>query len=293
MDIKEAMDFWSEWYSRNAESWEERFARRRELLYRELIRRAHIPAGSQVLDIGTGTGGAAFEALEAVGASGRVVGIDNSEGMLRVARERAAKIAAGNIEFFLMDMSSLQFPGDSFDQVISSLAIYSSFPQGVGLREAYRALRKGGKLTFSMFGKHLPGSSLLNQIFGIIFEKYQPRQPSELLRRARDASELTYLGIMRYGPLSEPSDPSAVLGFMRGVGFHSLEAHITHHRMLFHSIDDFVDDRGTVFFPIAYAEMTEKDQRAFIEECRTAMRPLVSGDGVTIEVEVMFYSGTK
>lgn len=226
MDINEAMRFWTEWYSQNAEVWEARFARRREPLYQELVQRAQITHGSTVLDGGTGTGGAALQALQIMRPGGSVVAIDNAEGMLRVARMKAERLAEGTLVFRQMDLSHLDFPDESFDFVISSFAIYSSFPPGAGLREAYRVLRSGGKLTFSMFGKHLGASSLLNQIYGTIFERYQTSQPSELLRRAREASSVTYLGIMRYGPLSEPSDPSAVLGFMRNVGFRNVEVAI-------------------------------------------------------------------
>lgn len=293
MDMKEAMRFWTEWYSQNAEVWDLRFALRRTALYQQLVRRAQMAPGSRVLDVGTGTGDAAMQALQAVGPDGSVVGIDNAEGMLGVARTKVERLAAGTIEFQLMDLSRLEFPDESFDHVISSFAIYSSFPPGAGLREAYRVLRHGGKLTFSMFGKHLGASSLINQIYGTIFERYQPGKPSELLQRAREASALTYLGIMRYGPLSEPSDPSAVLGFMRSVGFRDVEAAIIHHRAVFSTIDEFVEDRSLLFFPIVYAEMTSEAREAFMEECRTSMQPLSSDGGLVVEVEVMFYRGTK
>lgn len=293
MEIREALQFWSEWYSRNADAWETRFARRRQPIYQELVKRAGLSPGSRVLDIGTGTGGAATEALGAVGASGHVIGIDASEGMLHIVEEKAARLAVGNVEFALMDMSSLQFPDESFDHVISSFAIYASFPPGVGVKEAYRVLRKGGQLTFTMFGKGVGGSDLLPQIYGAIFDKYRTRQPSDFLRKAREAAVLTYLGFFRYGPLAEPSDPSSVLGFLRGVGFRDLEASVVHHQTVFPTIEDFVEDRAAVFSPIEYAEMTDEDKHRFIDECRAAIKPLVSHEGVVLEVEVMFYSGIK
>ena len=144
MDIKEAQQAWSDWYGSIAEAYDAKSLRRWQPERQELIRRANIAPGSKVLDIGTGTGEAAFEALKAVGPSGRIIGIDNTEGMLRIARQKAEKSGASNIEFKQMDMSKLTFPEDSFDHVVSSLAIYGSFPPGVGIREAYRVLKKDG-----------------------------------------------------------------------------------------------------------------------------------------------------
>lgn len=293
MGIHEALQFWSAWYSQNAKAWETRFAHRRQPIYREVVRRAQIRPGSRVLDIGTGTGGAAIEALAAVGSDGYVVGIDNAEGMLRIAQEKAVRLAARNVEFRLLDMSNLEFPEGSFDSVISSFAIYAAFPPGIGVREAHRVLRKGGKLTFCMFGKGVGGSELAPQLYGAVFTKYLSKQPSDLLRKAREFADFTYLGFMRYGPLAEPADPSAVLGFMRSVGFKNLEASVIHHRSVFPSIEAYVEDRVAVYSPLEYTEMAEADKRAFMEECQAALKPLMTDEGMVSEVEVLFFSGTR
>ena len=292
MEIKEALQIWSEWYSRNAEVWDARVVPRWEPLYKELVRRANIPAGSKVLDVGTGTGTAALVALRAVGSDGHVIGIDNSEGMLRIAEEKARKLAANNIEFRRMDLSSLDFPEGRFDRVISSFAIYGSFPPGVGLKEAHRVLQKGGKLAFSMYGKPVQESSHII-IYGGIFEKHRTKEPSASLRKMREASAIIGLGFCRYGPLSEPSEPSAVLRFLREVGFQDVEASMTHRRIVFPSIEGFVEDRVAVFSPIEYSEMTEQDRRELMDECLAALRPFLSDEGLVSEVEVIYYTGYK
>src|SRR5437763_15337266 len=53
-----------------------------------VIAAAQVAAGDRVLDVSTGTGEAALVALEAVGASGSVMGIDIAPAMLTSARER-------------------------------------------------------------------------------------------------------------------------------------------------------------------------------------------------------------
>src|SRR5690349_8069287 len=56
-----------------------------------MITLAKLKQGNRVLDVGAGTGVVAFRAAEAVGATGRIVGIDLSPGMLAMARDKAAQ----------------------------------------------------------------------------------------------------------------------------------------------------------------------------------------------------------
>lgn len=291
MDIKEALQAWSEWYSSIAEAYDVKFSRDWGPRYQELIRRANIAPGSKVLDIGTGSGRAAFEALKVVGPSGWVTGVDNAEGMLRIAREHAQRLGYENVEFKQMDLSNVTFPDDSFDHVISSLAIYGAFPPGVGVREASRVLKKDGKLTFTMLGKPGPGLDWSQMVYAL-YQRHFPKQPSELLRKLMEATRLgVVLGFYSYGPLSEPSDPSATLRFLREVGLRDVEANMTYHRQVYPTVDALLD--SLVSWRLAYREMTEEDKRQFRDECHTALRPFASEEGFALEIEVICYSGYK
>jgi arsenite methyltransferase len=63
----------------------------------------HLHAGETVLDLGSGTGKICFIASQAVGAAGRVIGIDMTDEMLEVARRNAPLVAErigyANVEF--------------------------------------------------------------------------------------------------------------------------------------------------------------------------------------------------
>ena len=78
----------SDWrsYDAVAETYERIHAPRLREPARDLILAADLPAGARVLDVGTGTGVAAAEAVSAVGDGGSVIGIDGSTGMLAVGR---------------------------------------------------------------------------------------------------------------------------------------------------------------------------------------------------------------
>jgi 2-polyprenyl-3-methyl-5-hydroxy-6-metoxy-1,4-benzoquinol methylase len=71
--------------------------------------------GRTILDVGTGTGRAA---LLLAGAGGIVTGVDASEQMLAVARERASE-AHSSIVFQAGDAHALPFPSGSFDTAVS------------------------------------------------------------------------------------------------------------------------------------------------------------------------------
>jgi ubiquinone/menaquinone biosynthesis C-methylase UbiE len=68
--------------------------------------------GHAVLDVGCGTGDDLRSLAEVVGPRGRVVGVDNSETMLREARERTRRF---HVECYIGDAHQLDFPADTFD----------------------------------------------------------------------------------------------------------------------------------------------------------------------------------
>src|SRR5690242_5969467 len=85
---------------------------------RRTIELATLPSGSRVLDVCCGTGASALPAAEAVGPTGKVIGVDLATGLLELAREKAAQRRLGNIEFEMGDMLSMRFPAASFDAVV-------------------------------------------------------------------------------------------------------------------------------------------------------------------------------
>lgn len=71
------------------------------------------PPGGSALDAGCGVGGAALCLGRAVGPLGTVIGLDISEAVLAVARERAS----GPVRFQQGDVRDVPFPDDEFDLV--------------------------------------------------------------------------------------------------------------------------------------------------------------------------------
>ncbi len=97
-----------------------------------------------ILDIATGTGDLAIQFAKATNAR-RVVGLDLSEGMLAVAKEKSTgEERLQQIEFIKGDSENLPFENNSFDAISVSFGIRNFENLELGLSEIFRVLRPGG-----------------------------------------------------------------------------------------------------------------------------------------------------
>jgi ubiquinone/menaquinone biosynthesis C-methylase UbiE len=119
------------------------FLGRRRATFESLVHAAGVKPGQRVLDVGCGTGYFAGLLASAVGADGRVVGIDASPEMIEYAvRERGR----ANCQFEAGTAEALSFPAEQFDVVVSSLFMHHlpADLQPTALTEMHRVLRPGG-----------------------------------------------------------------------------------------------------------------------------------------------------
>ena len=120
----------------------------------ETIRQAALRPGERVLDVGCGTGVLTRRAAEAVGLSGKAVGIDPAPKMIAMARKNASA-ERSNAEFRIAVIEDLPFEDNSFDCVLSSLMLHHLPPdlKLLGLGEVKRVLRPGGRLVLVDIGR--------------------------------------------------------------------------------------------------------------------------------------------
>lgn len=119
------------------------------LTARRLVDLARLREGEHILDAGTGTGLAAFAAAESVGRLGKVIGVDIGEEILNQALQKLDLTVPSPIEFLLGDMEHLQFPGGSFDAVLSASSLFFLPDMASGLKEWKRVLKRGGRIAVS------------------------------------------------------------------------------------------------------------------------------------------------
>jgi SAM-dependent methyltransferase len=106
----------------------------------DLLARADVGPGADVLDVATGTGNVA---LQAAGRGARVVGLDLVPDLLAVARRRAARAGLG-VEWVEGDAEDLPFAEERFDRVLSVFGVQFAPRHEVVARELVRVCRPGG-----------------------------------------------------------------------------------------------------------------------------------------------------
>lgn len=110
-----------------------------------MLAQAEVQQGSRVLDAGCGVGGAAFFMHHEKKAL--VTGITLSTKQVEFARKKAKALQLSNeVSFEVMDYTQTNFPSESFDVVWACESICHCNNKKEFLQEAYRLLKKGGRL---------------------------------------------------------------------------------------------------------------------------------------------------
>ena len=104
--------------------------------------------GGRVLDVGCGSGATTIAMARRLGPTGRCVGVDISEPLLRVAKERAIAEKLGAVEFVLADAQTYDFEPEGFDSVISRFGVMFFDDPEAAFINIRSAARYGAKLAF-------------------------------------------------------------------------------------------------------------------------------------------------
>jgi SAM-dependent methyltransferase len=115
-----------------------------EALSRDLLARAELTPGQEVLDVATGTGNVA---IRAAGAGAEAIGLDITPELFDTARRRAAQHDV-TVEWVEGDAEDLPFEDERFDRVLSAVGVQFAPRHEVVARELARVCRPGGLIGF-------------------------------------------------------------------------------------------------------------------------------------------------
>jgi demethylmenaquinone methyltransferase/2-methoxy-6-polyprenyl-1,4-benzoquinol methylase len=163
----------------------------------------------QILDVATGTGDFAIEALALN--PDRVIGVDISEGMLDVGRAKLTQRKLDKrIELRTGDSENLPFEDNIFDAVIVAFGVRNFENLEAGLKEMHRVLKPGGTVVILEFSK--PSKFPMKQLYNAYFTAILPTIGRLI---SRDDSAYRYL------PESVQAFPDGneFLNVLSGTGF--------------------------------------------------------------------------
>ena len=141
----------------------------------------------EILDIATGTGDFAIEALALN--PDKVTGVDISQGMLDVGKEKMKRKKIDHIiDMQLGDSEKLLFDDNKFDAVIVSFGVRNFENLEKGLKDMYRVLKPGGKTIIVEFSR--PKKFPFKNIYNFYFKSILPKIGKVV---SKDQAAYTYL----------------------------------------------------------------------------------------------------
>lgn len=126
-----------------------------------------------LLDIACGTGDFALAQARRMHADSRITGLDLSEGMLAVMREKVEKAGlAGRISCEQGDCEQMRFAEGSFDCATIAFGIRNFAHREAALEEILRVLKPGGRLVILELS--VPENKLLRWAYNLYFMHFVP-----------------------------------------------------------------------------------------------------------------------
>jgi ubiquinone/menaquinone biosynthesis C-methylase UbiE len=145
----------------------------------DLLARMDPKIRERCLDIATGPGEPAMSIARMVGADGRVVGIDLSEQMVRLATRIAKERRILNVEFRAMDAEKIDFPDESFDLAVSRFGFQIFTNPEVVAKEAFRVLAPKGRIGTTVWSS-AEKASAIHAVVGPMLEFAEPDETGYL-----------------------------------------------------------------------------------------------------------------
>ena len=223
---------------------------------RVLVAVVPVQPAEAVLDVATGPGTVARLAAELAGAGGRVVGVDVSPAMLKIAREWPPHPGATPIEYVEASGTSMPVPDAVFDVAYCQQGLQHMSDPMAALREIRRALKPGARVGLAVW---------VRSPFGLF------REVVASLGLAGDAPQPSDFG----------RDPTQLASALRETGF--VDVQIQQREMvsvLEGGVPQALDVAATTSATAAIVDAPAEQAAAVRRALAAALEPFVREDGV-------------
>lgn len=167
----------------------------------------------KVLDVACGTGDFTIEIARKVTPGSEVTGVDISEGMMAVGKEkiRKARVCA---ELYVADCEALPYEDNTFDRISAGFGVRNFEHLDIGLKEMSRVIKPDGKLVILELS--VPSNPVIRWCYKLYFQKILPAIGG-LVSGDRGAYEYLPASVLRF-----PA-PELFIQMMKDAGFETVE----------------------------------------------------------------------
>lgn len=167
----------------------------------------------KVLDVACGTADFTIEIAQKVAKGSEVIGVDISEGMMAVGREKIKK-AGVSAELLVADCEDLPYADNTFDRISVGFGVRNFEHLELGLSQMYRVLSSGGKLVILELS--VPSNAFIRWCYKLYFLKILPAIGG-LISGNRGAYEYLPASVLRF-----PA-PDKFISMLKSAGFAQVE----------------------------------------------------------------------
>ena len=231
--------------------------------------------GERVLDLASGTGEPALTLAQRLSNQVNLSGVDAADGMVQVARTKAAKLGLSNITFETMPAEQLRFDDNSFDRALCRFGVMLFQDPLKGLTEMRRVLKPKGRFALAVWNtpETMPTLHWAYKVFA-------PRLPAD---QHPPLAKITSLG-----------GPGVLEDLLRRAGFTdlSVETRVLHYQ--FASFKDYWDTvEASDVLKVQFDALRADERRLIRNEVGQFAQAFVGPEGLRIPHEYRLASGIK
>jgi demethylmenaquinone methyltransferase/2-methoxy-6-polyprenyl-1,4-benzoquinol methylase len=177
----------------------------------EVVRKALAVDHPVIVDLGTGTGDLALSAAKMTHGEARIVGLDFSLQMIRLAESKRARSRHGSVTAFVQGSAmNAPFKAQSFDAAMTAFVLRNISDLAQFFFEAHRVLKPGGRLV--SLDMYPPPPGWFSTLYSIYFHRVMP-WIAGWLSRNRGAYQYLSDSVRQFHP------PQTIATLMEEAGF--------------------------------------------------------------------------